>query len=103
MKIEDIDPCAKAVADATRAKLEAIFTSVKLKRCLKGHPRFPAWEANWRRIIDRAVARAVAEYISSKKHRLSKPSAPPTVLLNIAPATKVTPPQSAAVKSSKRI
>ena len=67
MKIEDIDPCAQMVADAIRKKMEANFTKVKLKRCLKGIPRNTAWEVSWGKFIDQCVARSVTEYLARKK------------------------------------
>ena len=55
------------VADAIRKKMEANFTKVRLKRCLKGMPRSTAWEVSWGKFIDQCVARSVTEYLARKK------------------------------------
>lgn len=56
MRLTDIDPNIKALADAKRKELENRFLSVRLKRCKKGMAVSQAWIDNWRDYIDRAVA-----------------------------------------------
>ena len=69
MKIEQIDPVARTIAQQKRKELEDKFLRVKLKRCEKNVPLNPAWEQNWRDYINRAVRAAYIAYVSNPQQQ----------------------------------
>ena len=102
MKLEDVDPNIRRVAAAKQREMEAKYLRVRLKRCEKGIVNPVGWEVMWRRFIKQNVNKAVADYLATSKQGSRTRSERPTAALNIAPATQVAEPSTAAVEGSKR-
>lgn len=66
MRIMQIDPELRRVANAARQELEIKRLRVQLKRCRSGIPDNPKWEAHWEDYIRGAVTQAVADYVARK-------------------------------------